>query len=236
MADNSVLFKTADGDQRRFPRVTMNPLHRISLRFVPGEKKYKIANISIGGLGFFSEGFRFSGTTKRINAELSIGERVFTIETEIMHQGPDITGCQFSAPSTELVAAIEDYFKLELAALKMKTFVPKRKVGGIEKTTIFRGQNNCELFLCESNSELQSFGLMLFGNYFECDKFGKVAVGEPLGEESYKIPDGVHLFRPVGKVEKHLVESAIRFIHGIPGLEEQQRSNVLSLLKNPINN
>jgi len=217
-------------ESRRNPRLYMKPLHKTTIQFAEKGTLFRIANISIGGLGFFSENNPIKPEDKKISIILNINTNRFKVDIEVMHRGEDIIGCAYLDPSPSLVATIEDYFKTELLALKMSMVETRDEAESKWKTIYFRGQNNCELVIQEIEGELQHFSIILFGNYIEGDANKTLCVGEKIGSELIAAPAGVHFYKPVPVANRHLIESAIRFIDYVQGLSEKRKKSILESL------
>ncbi len=209
----------------------MKPLHKISLQFEKNEMFYKVANISIGGIGFFSENRSFNGNRNPL-IQLNIDTKKFEVRIGIIYQGDKVTGSYFINPEAKLTEAIENYFVTELAALKVNKVESKSEGATHGKMIFFRGQNNCEILIHERDDLLAHFSIILFGNYIEGSGNGPLCFGENIDSSIMERPNGVHLFKSLQEADPYFIESAIRFIDSVRELSDKQKKSIISLLAN----
>lgn len=222
--------KNAPTDIRKNPRFHVKSLHRITIQFSENGVFFRIANISMGGLGFFLEHNPVNLDDKILMVQLNIENKKFKVQIEIAHRGDKIIGCAFKDPDPQLLSTIENYFKTELLALKMNMVETRDEVGSTGKTIYFIGQNNCELLIQEIDGVLHHFGMILFGNYIEGDDKNTLCIGEKIGSELVLAPPGVHLYKPIPTANHHLIESAMRFIDNVQGLSDKRKESILKPL------
>lgn len=216
---------------RQNPRLPLKPLHKVSFQFEKNGTFYKLFNISIGGFGFFSRKESSVNSEKNNHSvQLYIDTLKFEVQIEVVHRSDKVTGCRFVNSDPKLVEAIENYFIIELSALKMSRVESKDDGSPEGKILFFLGQNNCEILIHENYGAVQHFSIILFGNYLEGDQKGTLWVGEKIDYPTAIAPDGVHLFKPVQKADIHLIESASRLIDSVQGLTEVQKKTIIDLL------
>jgi hypothetical protein len=230
-------FPTKSGqDVREHDRLPLKPLHKISLQLTKNGMFFKIANISVGGIGFLTEHAPPVNDRKIFSVTLHVDALKFEVEVEVVHTDKGITGCRFQNPSANLVAGISKYFVTELAALKVNMVETRDDAGSSGKVLFFRGQNNCELLIQEIGGVLQRFSIILFGNYIEGDGEGHLSFGEKIEDKRISLPRGVHLFKPrqaaLSADMQHLMESAKRFVDGVAGLTERRKKAITDALAN----
>jgi hypothetical protein len=221
--------KAGSTETRKFPRFRAKPLHSLSLHIQENDPQIKIANISNGGLGLFSQGIK-SILPEDFEATLVIASDKFKVQIRKIFEGEEIIGCQFQNPSSELQACIDRYFETELLALKLSRVETKPgRNNHQDKIIFFHGQNNCELLINERNSQVCYFSVIVLGNSVEVDPRKSVLTGQRVENKSSQNRQGVFLFKPQ-KTSTYIIENAIRFIDNIEALTIDYRQNLIRLL------
>lgn len=233
-----MMFNTA----RKNPRITLSPLHKVRffLSDPPFDTEVKLTNLSKGGAGFWikdadsEEESPWPNLGTYIRGELVLLKKNFQVMMRIVYKGATVVGCAFSEAPKELEKVIEEYFKIELGALKMKRVASGqiKSVPDGKPNWIF-GDSNCELYFVMNNDELVRFNLSFFANYVEGGRnkptrYGQV-VASDLSDEDLKYK-AAELIQWEDKNRPDLKDTAIKFLENIPQLTPEERSKIVGFL------
>lgn len=191
----------------RAPRVRVTTLHRLSFdcrNLAPQvSKPVEIANISATGIGLVNDGkIQWPSPGATLEGSLRFENEKFEVRLEIMHVGDSAVGCRYLGATDELQRFLLRYFRIETSAARMVQVNPdvlRAEEDGSPR--LFRGLDNCELYLVEKNSKLVRFSLVFFGNHIESDAAGSTRFASNSGA-----------------LKRDEISAAIKFVQNIEGL------------------
>jgi hypothetical protein len=227
VATNSLFEQKHTLDSRAHPRVAIRPLHRLHFEFGSTKTAAAVANISVAGIGCFIDQSIALVPDKEAIGRLAIDKTIFEIRTVFVHRHNDLAGFRFVDPSVEVAKAIEEYFAVELSALKL-TQVKSVDDDGTSRY-LFQGDRNCELAFNEKGGKLLKFSLIFLGNYLEVEDGKILAVGQDSTRKSQMV-SGVRVFEP-SSVHPSILKGSIDFLESIPSLNEEHRKTLVRTLK-----
>ncbi len=211
---------SSGNDSRIAPRVKIIPLHRISFKSLNPARVLPLGvrNISSTGFGLIPPPVAWETRPDSLVGQLTIGAEQLDIAARIVHLSQAIVGCQFQGDTAALSRLLEEYFKVELNALKARQINPavlKQDPRGTPHW--FVAENNSELYYVEKDGALVHFRLSVFGNSIDGGEGKPVTFGI---EESDRTPEGdirkgSVLIQTTQSLPREIVETAIRFIESI---------------------
>ena len=229
---NPLFSEKAPSGIRQNPRITLKPLNNIYLRLIEPRTNLRLANISIGGVGFFLTGLPGLASDSKIVADLVVNSIEFRITLCVRHLDSEIAGCSFENPTPQLQQAITDYFKIELNALKMTCVGKKSQNQDGEDILFFHGKNNCEILVRMTKETVTSFNLNFFGNFFESEN-GKISlIAEKVNPALKSIDKRVSFFKAVESVDQGTVDGVIKLVENIENLTLSQKESILLGFRN----
>lgn len=199
--------------------------YRVIERGMP-ELELGVANLSITGLSFYPaiELDRLIKRNTTFFGQLVLPTARFPLELKIVHTDNGVVGCAFQGEYSQVQNEIRRFFAHEIAALEMvevKREILKDEPDGDPR--LFRGRNNCELFLVEKNGQLVRFQLSIFGNYIEGGKGLRTRVGTLVPESQRNKYKGSTLVRLVSELPPEMKDAALKFIDHVPTLGQVER-------------
>ena len=150
----------------RRPRVMIGPLHRVE--FIGPSGMVRVVNVSPDGIGLFRNDAPDARAGQVIEGVLTIAGKPFSVAVEVRHVSPSVVGLRFKDVSAALNRAIEDYFRIEIVALKLRQMNPEFMKQDPEGTPVWftDGRLN-ELYYVVKDGELKRFHMSFLGHYLE---------------------------------------------------------------------
>ncbi len=154
----------------RPPRVRVTTLHRILFQRLRDSLRdpLELANISTQGIGLMRRNVGAIQTGQKITGELMINENGYPIELEVRHLSEHVVGCQFIGSTPVLTKAIEEYFRIEILALRLnrvdEAYLKQDPNGRVSWFTD-GGQN--EVHFVSDEQGVLNFHMSFLGNYIE---------------------------------------------------------------------
>jgi len=220
----------------RSERVRLLPLHKIEFNQKSPNvaNGIQLSNLSISGAGFIrNSAASWPAHGSVLCGSLNVDGKTVPVALKIVHNSPAIVGCAFEGETTELERTIDQFFKVELAAIKMEVLQTK-PVKGIAsgKAFWFRGPHNCELYFVEDPSGVVLFHLSVFGNYIESGESGVLSFGTVVsdGDASEMAPLSSNNIKKQTSVPNETLEAAMKFIENVSSINPNQRSAICSSL------
>ncbi len=234
------LFKKKRKTSELIPRATrveVIPFHDVTLKIFTGvsdEKGLNLSNISASGIGANPcDGMPLPLKGDIISASVVFPDGRFPVTLRVAHASELALGCAFIAEFSNLKAEILRFFSVELAAkelVEVNALILKAEPDG--QPRLFRGRNNCELFLVEYGGKIVRFQLSFFGNYIEGGDGLKTKLGfltlAQTDKPKYK---GSSLVRLVSELSPEILQNAMKFIENIKALPEEQREIICLALR-----
>ena len=207
----------------------MKPINDVILELADG-KYVRILNLSVGGVGLYPEPLEHL-QKDTLEGHLIIAKKRVPVTLLVAHRSEEIIGCRFEKVDEILKNQIDHFFESVLASLKLtraEKLSESKESKDVEKTTFYRGQNNCEFTVLEKNSQLVSFSIILFGNYLEY----AADTGLTVAQSFEKTPNkgGVSLFKRMEKPAIQLMQVAAKFAQRIEGLADPVRKQIFGIL------
>lgn len=232
--------KSAGKELRRLARIQIDSLQGVHLQMhVPKELNVGIANITTSGVGLISTselGDLKKGT--QIKGKISLPKGTIPMIAEVMHISPTLIGCAFQGDLSLLQKEIEQHFDLELAAvnlIEVNREILKEEEDG--EPRLFRGRNNCEIYVVEKAGAVVRFQMSFFGNFIEGGRGLKTKVGYLATVESDEAKvkhKGSAFVRMTSNLPKEVLSAASRFLEHVPNLSKEHRGFIQTALTNAI--
>jgi hypothetical protein len=235
-APGMIFHRKEEALRRRHARVKLVPLHAVSFELGDDAKTIGLSNLSISGMGLFSESLPTGlKNDDLIEGHLICGTQKAKISARIVHIGKQITGCQFVGHDADVNKLVQSYFSLELSALTMISVKPELLQEDPDGTPHWiHGKNNCELFFVSQGDRVVRFNLTFFGNYIEGAEGAKAKYGQiveeddGLGKPRHKASA---LIRWDAQLATQLEPYALRFLSSVPHLEDAHRKAISALVQ-----
>lgn len=235
-SSSGIFHQIAEPFRRKHMRVKLFPLHSVSFELVGWPKKTDLGNLSISGMGIFTEslppGIKANDLLEGV---LVCGGAQAKVTARVVHVGNTMTGCQFVGHDSEVNRLVQSYFNLELSALTMISVRPELLQEDPDGTPHWiHGKNNCELFYISRGEQVVRFNLTFFGNYIEGGaemraKYGQIVEDDDgAGKPRHKASA---LVRWDASLASQLEAYAVRFLASIPHLEDAHRKELSRMLK-----
>lgn len=155
----------------RAPRIRVTALHRILFQQMTagnGVRPVSLGNVSTQGMGLLRAQGDLLRLGEMLRGELVVNEMSFPIESEVKHLSDSVVGCRFLSPQEVLTRAIEEYFRVEICALRLnrvdESYLKKEPEGQVFWFT--DGLQNEVYFVLDQNGILR-FHISFLGNYIE---------------------------------------------------------------------
>lgn len=232
------LFSFGSSNQRGKPRVKINQLHKIAFHKIENpEKPVYLSSISTLGMGLMKRDTSAPKIGDDISGYLEIEKNKFDLKCEVRHVSANIIGCQFEAPSSPLVHAIENYFRLEITGLELKPVteaVLKEDPRG--QVRWFTDGKENEIYFVVDRKGILDFHLTFLGNYIEGGrnltlKAGLVGddfeVTDPSFRADHKKAQLLHLQKP----DRRILTMASSLLMNTQALPQEFQAELLGLLK-----
>lgn len=216
----------------RAARIPSNFLNNISLLIDIEDKprRFPLQNISESGLSVSCSGnTNLFPMGQLLEGEVTAKGRSVFFEAEVMRHSSDNVGLKITRHSNEFRNFVVNYFKEELALLKVtRVSEEKLKPDPDGKPTWYMGDDNCEFYyVTGEGGQLVRFELTLFGNVIERNREGEVHCslfwqeGENDEESPKTAVRGSRMLRRSGVVqnERDLIPMARKFLslmHDLP--------------------
>lgn len=221
-------------DLRKHPRVRMLKFHDVELKLTGGGV-LEMSNLSVGGVGVFSDDPALLVRDRVLDLELRLGVQVFRLRARVTFTRDGGGGLEFQSPPMELALHIRKLFELELNSLKMteiRAELLKQDPAG--PTRCWMGDRNCEFLLVTSPAgELTRFQVSFFGNLVHGAP-GRAPRVEQIADEDQRGSGagyrGSTMVQRSDRSVRELMPELARFIEHIEGLEPALRSQVLAAL------
>lgn len=198
-------------------RFRLKPFQNVTFQLAESKATILVGNLSVTGVGLLQNSLKVWPEGDLLKGSLVIDGKKYPVTIKVIHENSGIVGCSFQNPESRLQKAIENYFRIELAALKLVHVETKSKTHGDETATFFSGQNNCDLFIREKNKKLVAFSLSYFGHYFEGTGKKLLMIGQK-ATDAQTTAKGYSLVKVAQKMDDGIVEGALRFIENIEQL------------------
>lgn len=230
-------LEASDPWHSRAPRVQLVPLHHVAFRkkgAEPGDPMIRMTNLSATGAGFYRDSApnwpKEGGT---LSGHIVLGEKEYEVTLKIVYLTPNRVGGHFIQPPLALKHAVEQYFDLELAALKLDEVRPellKEEPDG--QPHWFIASDHCELFYVERDGRVSHFHLHFFGTYMETDKSGKLRYGKVDESHSPDKPSAKEseLIQSTSKPDSAVFEAAVKFVRNIEKADPLARETICNVL------
>jgi hypothetical protein len=169
----------------RAPRVRLSPLHRVVFQRKENGRvmTLRLANISRVGMGLIRQNI-FGERGDVFSGELQINDRFFAVDAEIKQASNNVVGCEFVQGATsELTAAVNGYFKVEICGLELKP-VAKKFLKADPNGEVFwltDGGTN-EIYLVRDESGIHNFHVSFLGHYIEGGRTTPLQAGHVVEE------------------------------------------------------
>jgi hypothetical protein len=227
---------TGYAQKQRAPRAQIHAIASSHFKFSGDvQKSVRIANISITGVGLFTEDSeRWPDAGALVNGNLFILGHDLPITMRLVHLSGPIAGFNFEGDTQKIQGAIFDLLKTELSAIsayEVKREMLKSEPDG--EPRLFYGRD-CELFIIEKSAELVSFNLSVFGNYWDYSRStGKVRCGYVVADEDEGKPKyrGSDLIRYADTVPEEMIRLAAQFIQNVKELQQDRKDAIIRLLQ-----
>jgi len=222
----------------RAPRVQLGALHHISFhqKEPPVSTPLQLANLSTSGVGFMkSSSTTWPSTGSILKGDFLVAGSEIATSLQIVHISAKIVGCRIIENNAEVERMVNDYFNLELSAVRLIPVNPailKSEPDG--KPQWFKGENNCELYVVEKEQRLVRYNLSFFGNYIEGSprtalKYGHIVEDEELKEgPKYK---GSSIVRLVSDLPVEIIDLSLKFLTNIESLDKGILEEIQTTLK-----
>jgi hypothetical protein len=172
-----------------------------------------------------------------LRGEIDFKGRKHLFEAKLVHVSGEIAGCAFVSRQLEFVRAFQDYFELELSALRLNRMNPEHLKKEPDGEPRFFHGNDCELFFVETPQsgggwKLARFHLSFLGNYFEGElgksvRYGYVIEPEDKDKPSHAASDLIRFTN----APPEMMAAAARFVENVRELTADQRAALLKMLK-----
>lgn len=213
----------------RATRVQVIPIHGVTLKILSGENSDKtlaLSNISASGLGANPhQGMPLPRKGELLQATVLFPSARYPVKIRIAHSSELAMGCAFIEEFSILKNEILHYFNVELAAkelVEVNSDILKGEPDGAPR--LFRGRNNCELFLVEHEGKIVRFQLSFFGNYIEGGEGLKTKLGFLSSTQNEKPKyKGSSIVRLVSELSPEIIHNAMKFVDNIKMLSTEQR-------------
>ena len=236
----------ARAQERRAPRVSLTPLHRISFLEKSGTTS-QLANISSSGMALLRGGTAWlPGETH--SGRLTIDRDEHAIELRVRHasrlasesqgnrQSSQLVGCEFvGSENPALRRSIEIYLRVEILALTLRLVNEAYLTPDPRGQTLWYtdGRQN-ELFVIVDDKGVAAYHMSFLGNYVEGSRGQVPRVGE-LRESSGSGPNGqkgATLIELGGQPVGHMLNLALSFVRNVDQLAPPIRAELAASLAN----
>jgi hypothetical protein len=226
-------------EQRRHPRITLSERQdvQIELSTSQGPIRARVSDLAKGGLGILASSL--SQTLKDalraktiLPAKLEILDQVFDMEIEVVFAAGAVIGCSFKKKPSNFDAELDRYFKLELAALKMKRVDREqlKPVADGDPHWLF-GTSGCELYFVTKADRIVRFNASYFSSFVEARandevsgvRYGRIIATETAEQSMNQSPSSIQWV----DATPELKQTALKYFAVVPGLSDSERSQLL---------
>lgn len=215
----------------RAPRIKVGVLHRVAFRPTPGREgsPLLLSNISTRGMGLLRRGDTIS-VGQKLKGNLEINKESFDLEAEVKHQTAMTLGCEFQGSFDAVSRAVEEYFKLEICALKLnkvdEAYLKRDPAGQV--TWFTDGKQN-EVYLVSDSNGVASFHLSFLGNYVEGGR-GKVLRAGHIVEDDRMNYRGSDMLELTADVSDQILAHGRTLVANVGGLSDESVQQLQSFL------
>ena len=216
----------------RAPRVVLGPLHRLTFHPVSSERKLLLSNISSGGFGVLDHGGVYS-PNEIIPGVLEIDKNAFELQAQVRHITPRFAGLEFVKPQRTLVEAIENFFRLEFVALRLRLVDPAYLQTDPRGRVVWLtdGQQN-EVHAIVGKNGLIEFHLSFLGHHVQGTTDKGVRIGS-ISESEATTPGhkGATLIVENAFAAKDILRLALIFVSHASDVPEHVRKLIVERIK-----
>ena len=204
----------------RGARVQINSLSGIQFSLLDSRYPkidFEVVNLSEHGIGLCNAPvIKVPPPGSTLKGSIILPDAKCPTELKVIYSSATNIGCAFVDKSSDLTNKIQQLFQLEISAMNLAEVPSEQlKAEADGKPKLFRGRNNCEVFLVEHEGTLVRFRLIFFGNY--------IAGGSGLTTKCGFVGNTDAPVRIVSALSPEVLKSAARFLDHIPQLTEIQR-------------
>jgi hypothetical protein len=218
----------------RPPRVRVTTLHHILFHRLKDRSRNPISlgNISVKGMGLIRAGAPDARSGMRIKGELEINATGFVIDSEVRHESGSVLGCQFLGEFDALSQAVENYFRIEICALRLnrvdEAYLKSDPAGQVSWFT--DGRQNEVYFVTDANGIL-SFHVSFLGNYIEGGRTVPLRCGHVVEDTEIRGHKGSTLSALDQSVSADILALGHMLIDNLEKIPDDQAKLLKTLLK-----
>lgn len=216
-------------------RVRISPLHRIT--FDCHEPRVSapvgVGNISASGIAFIRSSVpSWPGPSQYVAGQLLIGSKSLGIRARIVHLSTALVGCRYEGEFADLQSSIDDYFQLELTAMKARPInssILKKDPRGTPHW--FMAENNSELYYIENAGRIVHFHLSVFGNYIDGGEGKPTTFGHEQPDSGEELIKRSVLIHTTTDLPPDVVQGSLRFLESIEMVPGDVRTQILGMIR-----
>lgn len=224
----------------RAPRIPVSALHEVAFVYDVNSIKtiVSLANLSATGVGLIiNDHFKDFDPFAAVQGKLRMGAKEFSVELKEVWRSSQIIGCAIVHTGVDFANALNQYFRSELAALKMTQMRPELLQSTSNgKPFYFHGGNNCEIYFELDGKKLITFHLDFFGNYIESKNDGSLLFGQIQEDHDYSKAGhkGSEMVHSAPELSIETLKEVIRFVEAVQGIEPEIKREICKSLRNYI--